>query len=405
MSDSNVSLTDEIAYDELTRLVSFGCRFHGTKGNHDAADWICAELLERTGLQAELQTVDLPAWDPGTRHGIDLVAPVQQHIEAWPMLWSGATDGTVHASVEYLGPCGLWGDSMVWKRFVALDADGEPVGYVLSRDAGPAAPQPLPAGYDATLPHLSISHEDGERLLEWIRQGIVPEISFACDCSDGGNAISDNIIVDIPGTDGIAVNGTAVDNTAAPCVVLCAHYDTYYNTRGAYDNGSGTIALLELAQALASHPRPYRVRIIFFTAEEWHLGGSRHYVEHASDLKNIHFVYNIDGLGRADFVELFSAPEDLAYRFDSEVKAYNRDSGRDMDVITRFPPMKGTDDASFHMAGVPTLYMTINDRERLHQPNDLPEMRSAGNIVWAVNMVSTILDRIPRETHMEKPVL
>ncbi|MFT8704505.1 M28 family metallopeptidase [Bifidobacterium aquikefiricola] len=395
MLDSTKAFTEELAYRELTHLVSFGCRFHGTSGNHDAADWLCSELLTRTGLTPKRQSVDLAAWNPGLQHGLDITNPVEEHIEAWPLLWSSASEGLIHAHITYLGPCGLWGDSMVWQRFVALDRDNNPLAYLLSRDVGPAAPQPLPAGFDRSVPHFSISHEDGERFLDWIRQGIVPEVSLTCDADRGGRAVSDNIILDIPGSD------TSDDS----CVILCAHYDTYYNTCGAYDNGSGTIALLNLAQVLAAAPRSYRVRIIFFTAEEWHLAGSRYYVDTADDLDRIHFVYNIDGLGRADFVELFSAPESLAYRFHSLVEAYNEEAQRDMTVVSRFPPTKGTDDASFHMAGVPTVYMTINDKQRLHQPNDLPEMLSARNIVWAVSMVAAILDRIPLNTHVERPVL
>lgn len=395
MSEADQELSAKTVFQELSDLVACGCRFHGSQGNHDAARWLCDQLLERTGITPKLQSVDLPAWDPGDKHGLNILQPVQRHIEAWPLLWSGSAEGVVQGKVRYLGITGLWGDSMLWQRFVVVDAHGNVVGYVLSRDEGPAAPQPLPNGFDASLPHLAISHEDGEQLLQWVEDDEEITVSFECNPVSGGHAVSDNIILDIAGSD-------AHDSKQ---IIVCAHYDTYYNTRGAYDNGSGTIALLHLAQEFAKSPRPYSIRIIFFTAEEWHLAGSRFYVDHAKELERVHFAYNIDGLGRGDFVELFSAPEALAYQFDLAVKAHNEACGRSMKVTSRFPPTKGTDDASFNMAGVPTVYMTINDKQRLHQPNDLPEAASARNIVWAVALVKDIIDRLPEDNDMSKPAL
>lgn len=388
------------AFADLTALTQLGCRFHGSAGNAAAADWLCAQVKARTGVDAVREVVDLPGWDPGEAHGLHIETPVMRTIEAWPLLWSGGSHGIVEGHLRFLGSEGLWGDSMVWNRFAVVDDAGELRGYVLGRHIGPAAPQPLPAGSDTSIPHLSVGHLDGLQLKEWLDDGIDVRVSFTCESSHGGVASGDNIIVDLPATEPRA------DGGRSRTILVCAHYDTYYNTVGAYDNGSGTIALLRLIERLADARavRPHPLRFVFFTAEEWHLLGSRTYVErHADELDDLAYVYNIDGLGRGDFIELFSAPETLAWRFDAEVRAHARMTRPGMRVESRFPPTIGTDDASFYKAGIPTVYMTINDLFHLHQPNDLPEPDSARNIAWAVDMVARLLERLPVDERLIKP--
>jgi hypothetical protein len=88
-------------------------------------------------------------------------------------------------------------------------------------------------------------------------------------------------------------------------IMFSAHYDhlqttgeTIYN--GADDDGSGTSAVLEIAQAFAVGPRPRRsILIIFHTAEEENLMGSTYFVQHPTlPLSSIVVDLNIDMIGR-----------------------------------------------------------------------------------------------------------
>jgi Zn-dependent M28 family amino/carboxypeptidase len=94
-------------------------------------------------------------------------------------------------------------------------------------------------------------------------------------------------------------------------LVITAHYDhlgkkgeVVYN--GANDDGSGTVAVLELAQAFATaraEGRGPRRSILFMTVigEEKGLLGSQYYTEHpAIPLKNTIANLNIDMIGRVD---------------------------------------------------------------------------------------------------------
>ena len=51
----------------------------------------------------------------------------------------------------------------------------------------------------------------------------------------------------------------------------------------------------------------------------------------------------------------------------------------------------GTDDAAFYAAGVPSGFMTFNDFNRLHQPEDVPNHEIAANIAWTVGLVDHLV--------------
>ncbi len=387
MTDGSQALSD------LEALVSFGIRFHGSGQIHDASRWI-EKQLQASGLSVDRQAVALPGWEPGTAT-VRVLAPVERELPAWPMLWSGGSGGPLRGRVAPLGPQGIWGDSITWTRFVVADDDSRVIGYLHGRDVGPAAPQPLPSGADVSVAQLAIGHLDGLQLAEWLGEGRLVEVEI--DCSSGPApefAIADNLVVDME-----APEPRDADRGV---VIVCAHYDSFFNTVGAYDNGSGTIALLHLARRWAVQGPPRAVRLIWFTAEEWHLGGSRHYVHSLtrSDLDRIAYVFNLDGLGRGRFVETFGAPESFATAFHQELLQYAEGN---VQTRARFPPTTGTDDASFYRAGVPSLYMTINDLHRLHQPDDLPNDGIGASIAWVTEFVEHALAVLPDPQRDEPP--
>lgn len=108
-----------------------------------------------------------------------------------------------------------------------------------------------------------------------------------------------NIIIDFAG------------NPESRRLVLSAHYDVVAGSPGANDNASGVAVLLGLCQYLKKEPAP--VRIIFFDREEaWfhtpllRLGllGSLYYVLR-NRLKNISAIYNLELVGRGDFLSIW----------------------------------------------------------------------------------------------------
>lgn len=81
-------------------------------------------------------------------------------------------------------------------------------------------------------------------------------------------------------------------------VIIDGHYDTI-NGPGTNDNGSGTVAILEIARLLKDVDTSYSIKFIHFSAEELGLIGSQYYVNSVVIPNNmdIKLVFNIDEVG------------------------------------------------------------------------------------------------------------
>jgi hypothetical protein len=106
-----------------------------------------------------------------------------------------------------------------------------------------------------------------------------------------------NIIATLPGTD---------VNLKDEYVAYGAHYDHHGVTaeglvlNGADDDGSGTVAVMEMASAIAKNPPKRSTMIAFHTGEEKGLLGSAYYAENQLiPMKNIVALFNMDMVGRS----------------------------------------------------------------------------------------------------------
>ena len=96
---------------------------------------------------------------------------------------------------------------------------------------------------------------------------------------------SHNVILDIPGRNG-------------KYIVFTAHYDSTSLSQGSYDNMSGSIGLLGIAEALGKAQTNYGLRFIWCGSEERGLLGSKAYVAaHEDSLPDIALCINLDMIG------------------------------------------------------------------------------------------------------------
>lgn len=96
---------------------------------------------------------------------------------------------------------------------------------------------------------------------------------------------SHNVILDLPGE----INEQ---------IIFTAHYDSTSLSQGAYDNMSGCVGLLAMAEYFAKNPHRYSLRFIFCGSEERGLLGSKAYcASHEEELKNVALVINLDMIG------------------------------------------------------------------------------------------------------------
>jgi Zn-dependent M28 family amino/carboxypeptidase len=87
-------------------------------------------------------------------------------------------------------------------------------------------------------------------------------------------------------------------------VVVGAHLDSVQRGPGINDNGSGSAAILEVAEQVAEARPRNRLRFIWWSAEELGLLGSRYYVRHLSGgaRRGLALYLNFDMIGSPNFV-------------------------------------------------------------------------------------------------------
>ncbi len=111
---------------------------------------------------------------------------------------------------------------------------------------------------------------------------------------------SHNVVLDLPGE---------VDEYIA----LTAHYDSTSLSQGAYDNMSGSVGILGIAEHFATHPHRYGLRFIWCGSEERGLLGSKAYCANEDALKNCVLNINLDMIGciMGKFISCVTAEEKL----------------------------------------------------------------------------------------------
>lgn len=179
-------------------------------------------------------------------------------------------------------------------------------------------------------------------------------------------------------------------------VIISAHYDhigmkngEVYN--GADDDGSGTVALLEIAKAFAEakkegHGPKRSVMFLHVTGEEHGLHGSRYYSENPLfPIKNTVADINIDMVGRRDTIGAHKTDGKYVYvigsdRLSSELHAINEEMNSkyvglklDYTFNARNDPNQfyfRSDHYNFAKKGIPSIFFFNGVHEDYHGPND-----------------------------------
>ena len=113
---------------------------------------------------------------------------------------------------------------------------------------------------------------------------------------------SRNVVLDLPGE---------IDEYIA----FTAHYDSTSLSQGAYDNMSGSVGILGIAEYFAKHKHRYGMRFIWCGSEERGLLGAKAYCEKEENLKNCVLNINLDMIGciMGKFIYCATAEEKLCH--------------------------------------------------------------------------------------------
>jgi hypothetical protein len=180
-------------------------------------------------------------------------------------------------------------------------------------------------------------------------------------------------------------NDTTLKNEV---IVVGAHFDHiglgYYGTQkvenrgkihnGADDNASGTVGLLEIADAISRIKDKINRTIVFiaFSAEEMGLCGSQYYVNNPIfPLKNTIFMFNFDMIG-------WLKGKDFVYSIDTKsslIKTIMRKVDDNYPFKIRFVMIwGGSDHYPFYQENIPTSFLNTDLHKVYQTPDDDGEL-------------------------------
>ena len=114
-----------------------------------------------------------------------------------------------------------------------------------------------------------------------------PETVTLTLIQDEGKTSCQNVVADLPGTD-----------PRDQSIVYGAHYDSVPFSHGMYDNGAGSVIIMELLRHFKANPPKRNMRFCWFGGEERGLLGSHAYVKaHEEEMKDISLMINVDVAG------------------------------------------------------------------------------------------------------------
>lgn len=197
--------------------------------------------------------------------------------------------------------------------------------------------------------------------------GLDPEVQTAVSLRRQGERVRAatvrNVLARIPGT----------ESTGA--IVLTAHYDSRGVARGAGDDGSGTVAILETLRALRSLP-PLRndILVLITDAEELGLMGARAFVEQHPWMEDVALVLSLEMRGGGGPSIMFETGVGNGWIVGALEEGDPRPTANSLsyEVYQRLP--NDTDFTPFREAGVQGLnFAAIGDPHVYHQQYDAPD--------------------------------
>ena len=189
---------------------------------------------------------------------------------------------------------------------------------------------------------------------------------------------SHNVVMDIPGeTD--------------EYIVLTAHYDTVPTSVGVYDNMSGSVGILGVADYFAKNPHRYGLRFVWCGSEERGLLGSKAYcAAHKDELEKIVLNVNLDMIGSimGNFIACCSCEEKMVHFIEylSAIEGFGVKARQDV---------YASDSTPFADNGVPSLSfarLAPNHTASIHNRYDTMDIMKAEHMAKDIDFITKFVD-------------
>ena len=220
----------------------------------------------------------------------------------------------------------------------------------------------------------------------------------------------------IPADKRAAVRGTIHVNVDSLRRIRPAHLDSINN--GADDDGSGTVTVLEIAQAMASAPVKPKRSIIFVwhTGEEAGLLGSRWFTDHPTVPREaIVAQLNMDMVGRGEAIDLPAGGPDYlqlvgSRRLSTELGDLVQKVNSDRAMPFKFDYQEDadgnpnriycrSDHYSYARYGIPIAFFTTGLHADYHQVTDEPQYINYDHMKRVAELVRDVALRVANLDH------
>jgi hypothetical protein len=221
----------------------------------------------------------------------------------------------------------------------------------------------------------------------------IPEIHIRLDVDiDSYKSVSRNVIALVEGSDPALKD---------EYVVICGHHDARgiddgEIIPGADDNGTATVALMEIAQALMTEKPKRSVILAWFSGEEQGMNGSHYFINNCPiPVEKISACLNMDMIGRNDPDSLFLVGSDLLSRgLDASINRVNKKYGINFGFDYRYSdpdhPQRvyfRSDQYPFIRFGIPSVWFFSGFTPDYHTSRDLPEFVDYTKFLKATKLV------------------
>ena len=198
-------------------------------------------------------------------------------------------------------------------------------------------------------------------------------------------ANSHNVVLDMPGE-------------REEYIVLTAHYDTTSLSEGAYDNMSGSIGLLAIAEHFKTQRHSYGLRFVWCGSEERGLLGSKAYAAaHEEELSKFALCINLDMIGciMGKFIACCTTEDKLVH--------YIQYMGSCLGFgVSAFQDVYSSDSTPFADKGVPALSfarIAPENTATIHNSYDTAAVMSADQLLRDCEFLIRFTDAMANAAH------
>ena len=361
-------------------------RVGGRPEEKKAAEYLRQQVVE-FGLEAALEPFDVPLGD--IEEAMLLVDGVSIPCKGYMC----AGSSTVEAPFYYLRTNDAWSLRQCKGKIVLIDGY---LGYWIYQDLLENGA----VGFVTYDGHVNYADRDidARELRSYVSNGkIIPGVNI--NVKDAVSLIekgvksakivlkqkeymgtSQNVVLDMPGE---------VDEY----IVFTAHYDSTPLSQGAYDNMSGSIGLLGIAEHFAKNPHRYGLRFVWCGCEERGLLGSKAYcTAHEEELSKIVLNINLDMIGciMGKFIACATAEEKLV----NYIEYFAAEMGHEIKVSQ---DVYSSDSTPFADRGIPAISFartSPNNTATIHNSYDTMKLMNGAQMAEDIDFLIAFTSRM-----------